>query len=114
MHLNGTKSKEELFNDVYGQIQNKIEELLNMQVHGYAYNCNSNATLLKAVLKKHEAITWNMFMYIFLFRNKLLMMTLGSEESSCLLCAVCLTATEVPASVKTLNSKIWLCSYGRN
>uniref|UniRef100_A0A663LSL9 Nicotinamide riboside kinase 2 n=1 Tax=Athene cunicularia TaxID=194338 RepID=A0A663LSL9_ATHCN len=33
VHLNGTKSKEELFNDVYGQIQNKIEELLNMQVH---------------------------------------------------------------------------------
>nr|XP_009679896.1 PREDICTED: nicotinamide riboside kinase 2-like [Struthio camelus australis] len=31
VHLNGTKSKEELFNDVYGQIQNKIEELLNMQ-----------------------------------------------------------------------------------
>ncbi|XP_009874896.1 PREDICTED: nicotinamide riboside kinase 2-like, partial [Apaloderma vittatum] len=31
VHLNGTKSKEELFNDVYGQIQNKIEELLKMQ-----------------------------------------------------------------------------------
>ncbi|XP_029870500.1 nicotinamide riboside kinase 2-like [Harpia harpyja] len=31
VHLNGTKSKEELFNDVYGQIQNKIEELLDMQ-----------------------------------------------------------------------------------
>ncbi|XP_048812288.1 nicotinamide riboside kinase 2-like [Lagopus muta] len=31
VHLNGTKSKEELFNEVYGQIQNKIEELLNMQ-----------------------------------------------------------------------------------
>ncbi|XP_030911755.1 nicotinamide riboside kinase 2-like [Geospiza fortis] len=31
VHLNGTKSKEELFNDVYGQIQNKIEELLNTQ-----------------------------------------------------------------------------------
>lgn len=31
VHLDGTKSKEELFNDVYGQIQNKIEELLNTQ-----------------------------------------------------------------------------------
>ncbi|NXH93720.1 NRK2 kinase, partial [Pachycephala philippinensis] len=31
VHLNGTKSKEELFNEVYGQIQNKIEELLNTQ-----------------------------------------------------------------------------------
>ncbi|XP_027322848.1 nicotinamide riboside kinase 2 isoform X1 [Anas platyrhynchos] len=31
VHLNGTKSREELFNEVYGQIQNKIEELLNMQ-----------------------------------------------------------------------------------
>ncbi|XP_010212549.1 PREDICTED: nicotinamide riboside kinase 2-like [Tinamus guttatus] len=31
VHLNGTKSKEELFNEVYGQIQNKIEELLNVQ-----------------------------------------------------------------------------------
>lgn len=57
MHLNGTKSKEELFNDVYGQIQNKIEELLNMQVHVYAYSCFSKATILKAMLKKHETIT---------------------------------------------------------
>ncbi|XP_066860143.1 nicotinamide riboside kinase 2-like isoform X2 [Anser cygnoides] len=31
VHLNGTKSREELFNEVYGQIQNKIEELVNMQ-----------------------------------------------------------------------------------
>ncbi|XP_075570320.1 nicotinamide riboside kinase 2 isoform X2 [Pelecanus crispus] len=53
VHLNGTKSKEELFNEVYGQIQNKIEELLNMQVHVHAYNCNSRATLLEATLKKH-------------------------------------------------------------
>lgn len=37
MHLNGTKSKEELFNDVYGQIQNKIEELFDMQVRVHAY-----------------------------------------------------------------------------
>lgn len=51
MHLNGTKSKEELFNDVYGQIQNKIEELLNTQVHVYACNCNSESVLLKAVAK---------------------------------------------------------------
>lgn len=46
VHLNGTKSKEELFNDVYGQIQNKIEELLKMQVQFHAYNCNSEATYL--------------------------------------------------------------------
>lgn len=52
VHLNGTKSKEELFNDVYGQIQNKIEELLKMKVHVHAYNCNSKANLLKATLKK--------------------------------------------------------------
>lgn len=57
MHLNGTKSKEELFNDVYGQIQNKIEELLNTQVYAHAYNCNSMANLLKPVLEKHEAVT---------------------------------------------------------
>lgn len=57
MHLNGTKSKEELFNDVYGQIQNKIEELLNTQVYVHAYNCNSRANLLKPVLEKHEAVT---------------------------------------------------------
>jgi len=54
--LNGTKSKEELFNDVYGQIQNKIEELLSMQVHVHASTCNSTRTFFKAVLKKHEAI----------------------------------------------------------
>uniref|UniRef100_A0A8D0GVW8 Nicotinamide riboside kinase 2 n=1 Tax=Sphenodon punctatus TaxID=8508 RepID=A0A8D0GVW8_SPHPU len=29
--LDGTKSREELFNEVYGRVQNKIEELLNMQ-----------------------------------------------------------------------------------
>lgn len=57
MHLNGTKSKEELFNDVYGQIQNKIEELLNTQVYVHAYTCNSKGNLLKSVLKKHEAVT---------------------------------------------------------
>lgn len=57
MHLNGTKSKEELFNDVYGQIQNKIEELLNTQVYVHAYTCNSKGNLLKPVLKKHEAVT---------------------------------------------------------
>lgn len=57
MHLNGTKSKEELFNEVYGQIQNKIEELLNMQVCLYASNWNSRANLLNATLKKHEAVT---------------------------------------------------------
>lgn len=57
MHLNGTKSKEELFNDVYGQIQNKIEELLTKQVHVHAYNCNVKASLLKVMLKKCEAIT---------------------------------------------------------
>lgn len=56
MHLNGTKSKEELFNDVYGQIQNKIEELFDMQVRVHAY-CNSKATLLKAMFNKHEAVT---------------------------------------------------------
>lgn len=64
MHLNGTKSKEELFNDVYGQIQNKIEELFDMQVRVHVY-CNSKATLLKAMFNKHEAVTWNMFLYIF-------------------------------------------------
>lgn len=57
MHLNGTKSKEELFNEVYGQIQNKIEELLNMQVRLHASNWNSRATLLRATLKKHGAVT---------------------------------------------------------
>lgn len=57
MHLNGTKSKEELFNEVYGQIQNKIEELLNMQVCLHASKWNSRANLLKAMLKKHEAGT---------------------------------------------------------
>lgn len=58
VHLDGTKSKEELFNDVYGQIQNKIEELLNTQVYIHAYNCNSNANLLKHVLEKHKALTY--------------------------------------------------------
>ncbi|KAH1184453.1 hypothetical protein KIL84_015069 [Mauremys mutica] len=41
VQLDGTKSKEELFNEVYEQIQNKIEKLLLMQVknkhHGEAY-----------------------------------------------------------------------------
>uniref|UniRef100_A0A7M4FAG7 Nicotinamide riboside kinase 2-like n=1 Tax=Crocodylus porosus TaxID=8502 RepID=A0A7M4FAG7_CROPO len=42
VHLDGTKSREELFNEVYGQIQNKIEELLNMQsflVYIYPASC---------------------------------------------------------------------------
>lgn len=38
-------------------------------------------------------------MSVFLFRNKLLI--LGIEDYSCLLWAVYLTATKVPASVKT-------------
>lgn len=38
--------------------------------------------------------------HVFLFRNKLLLV-LVTEDDSCLLCAVYLTATEVPASVKT-------------
>lgn len=37
-------------------------------------------------------------------RNKLLLAILVSEDDSRLLCAACLTATKVPASVKTLNS----------
>lgn len=50
-----------------------------------------------------------MFVYIFLFRNKLLLMILANEDDSCLLCAVYLTATKVPASVKTqfLNSTLF-------
>lgn len=50
-----------------------------------------------------------MFVYIFLFRNKLLLMILASEDDPCLLCAVYLTATKVPASVKTqfLNSTLF-------
>lgn len=42
-------------------------------------------------------------------RNKLLLMILANEDDSCLLCAVYLTATKVPASVKTqfLNSTLF-------
>lgn len=99
MHLNGTKSKEELFNDVYGQIQNKIEELLNTQVYVQVM-LQLKGKLFKTCVGKYEAVTQNMFTSIFLFRNKLLLI-LVSEDNSCLLHAVYLTASKFPASVKT-------------
>lgn len=45
-------------------------------------------------------------MSVFLFRNKLL----GIEDDSCLLWAVYLTATKVPASVKTQLLDLTFCS----
>lgn len=42
-----------------------------------------------------------MFTPIFLFRNKLLLLIHVSEDDSCLFHAVYLTASKVPASVKT-------------
>ncbi|KAM6257421.1 nicotinamide riboside kinase 2-like [Porphyrio hochstetteri] len=71
VHLNGTKSKEELFNDVYGQIQNKIEEQLNMKVRVHPLNCNSKARLTKAMLRKYEAV--KLCSHISIFRNNLLL-----------------------------------------